>query len=106
MIVIYLTLKIQFICIFLFSSLVSWAVNVHNSSGFAVANDEELTRDKVVLVAGKGLLKDIIDIAKTSAKVLITSDIVDLSSSNLPSNICKVDEIKRLKRLADDRVKP
>ena len=51
----------------------------------------------MVLVIGKGLLKDeeIIDIAKTSAKVLITSDIKDLSKSNLPSNICKVDEIKR-----------
>ena len=89
-----LTLKIQLYLPFFFSSFLG---NKCNSSGFADANDEELTRDKVVLVVGKGLLKhkDIIDIAKTSAKVLITSDIVDLSKCNLPSNICKVDEIKR-----------
>ena len=50
-----------------------------------------------MLVVGKGLLKDdnIIDIAKKSAKVLITSDIVDVSSI-LPSNIIKVGEMKRL----------
>ena len=51
-----------------------------------------------MLVVGKGLLRDddIIDIAKQSANVLITSDIVDVSSRNLPSNVIKVGEIKRL----------
>ena len=51
-----------------------------------------------MLVVGKGLLKDddIIVIAKQSANVLITSDIVDVSSRDLPSNVIKVGEIKRL----------
>ena len=70
--------------------------NQCDGSGLAFA-PEDWTREKVVLVVGKGLLKDdnIIDIAKKSAKVLITSDIVDVSSI-LPSNIIKVGEMKRL----------
>ena len=45
-----------------------------------------------------GLQKDdnIIDLAKQSANVLITSEIVDVSSRDLPSNVIKVGEIKRL----------
>ena len=45
-----------------------------------------------------GLQKDdnIIDLAKQSANVLFTSEIVDVSSRDLPSNVIKVGEIKRL----------
>ena len=45
-----------------------------------------------------GLQKDdnIIDLAKQSANVLITSEIVDVSSRDPPSNVIKVGEIKRL----------